>query len=74
MKQIGAGHRRALRPGGAGERDPAAHGAEAQQEGGGEDERTRWDAGGGLDTANEGEERGARGERKVESGRGRGSG
>ena len=52
----------------------AAHGAEQQQQEGGEGERTRGDAGGGLEVANQGEERGARGERKVVSGGGGGSG
>jgi hypothetical protein len=45
----------------------AAHGAEQQQQEGGEGERTRGDAGGGLEVANQGEERGVRGERKVVS-------
>jgi hypothetical protein len=48
----------------------AAHGAEQQQQEGGEGERTRGDAGGGLEVANQGEERGARGERKVVRGGG----
>jgi hypothetical protein len=52
----------------------AAHGAEQQQQEGGEGERTRGDAGGGLEVANQCEERGARGERKVVSGGGGGGG